>query len=233
MPHQKEYQHYAEQVAFEEELVRLGLFDLSGFGPPEVEFCQKLEQARWSMEGFNLIRSRQRSDLDDLCGANFTYRQLIECGATQSKTGLANLPREPESYTALYELCRNILDPVIEYFGMISLTYGFCSPALTKLIPGRIALELDQHAEHERNRRGRTICARLGAAADFIVEHEDMLEVAEWVAVNTPFDRLYYYGPARPFHVSYSSACNGQFVEMRALPDGHLVPRIRQRNKEL
>jgi hypothetical protein len=36
---------------------------------------------------------------------------------------------QPESYNALVELAEHVLDPVIDYFGMIRLTYGFCSPA--------------------------------------------------------------------------------------------------------
>ena len=38
---------------------------------------------------------------------------------------------------------------------------------------------------------------------DFIVDDEDMLDVARWVVANTPFDRLYVYGPDLPIHVSY------------------------------
>ena len=88
---------------------------------------------------------------------------------------MPNMPQEPDSYTALYELCRNALDPIVEYFGMIKLTYGFCSPALAKVIPGGIAPALDQHVACERNRLGRAVCSRLGASADFFAEHEDML----------------------------------------------------------
>ena len=228
----EEYPHYAEQVALEEELEHLNLFDLSGYGPPEADFHQKLDQARWAIDGFKLVRSRKVPNLDDLCGANLTYRQLIECGETQAKTGVANLPKQPESYTALYELCRNILDPVVEYFGMIKLTYGFCSPELARLIPARIAPELDQHAAHERNRLGREVCSRLGAAADFLVEHENMLEVAEWITANTAFDRLYYYGPQKPIHVSYSPARTAEFVEMQLTSVGKLVPRVRARKSD-
>lgn len=80
---------------------------------------------------------------------------------------------------------------MIDYFGMIRLTYGFASTALTKEIPGRIAPHLDQHAGHELNRAGKPICSRLGAAVDFLVEDEDMVEVAKWITANIPFDRLY------------------------------------------
>jgi hypothetical protein len=74
----------------------------------------------------------------------------------------------------LYELATHILDPVIDYFGMIRLTYGFCSHELGKHIKHRVAPKLDQHAAHERNSKGNLICPRLGAAIDFIVEDENM-----------------------------------------------------------
>jgi hypothetical protein len=51
-------------------------------------------------------------------------------------------------------------------------------------------LKRDQHAAHELNTRGKPICDRLGAAADFLVPYESMLEVAQWVVENTPLDRL-------------------------------------------
>ena len=63
-----------------------------------------------------------------------------------------------------------VLDPVIDYFGMIRLTYGFCSPELAKEVPGRIDPKRDQHAAHELNRLRNPVCSRLGAAVDFIVE---------------------------------------------------------------
>ena len=160
------------------------------------------------------------------CGRFLTYRQLIECGETQARTGLPNLPREPDSYSALLDLAVQVLDPVIDWFGMVRLTYGFCSPELAREIPGRIDPKLDQHAAHERNRRGKPICPRLGAAVDFIVDDEDMLEVARWVAANTPFDRLYFYGPDLPIHVSYGPDHSRQVVEMRPTAAGRLVPRV-------
>ena len=129
---------------------------------------------------------------------------MIECGETQAATGLPNLPKQPDSYTALLELAKNLLDPVIDYYGMIRLNYGFCSPELSRKIPGRIAPKLDQHAACECNRKGEPICPRLGAAVDFIVEDEDMAEVARWIMANLPYDRLYYYGKDRPIHLSQS-----------------------------
>jgi DNA phosphorothioation-associated putative methyltransferase len=228
----EEFANYPEQVAFDRELGQLNFFDLSGYGPSPESFNQTLEEKRWMIDGFQLLRTNTIPDLNALCGRYLTYRDLIECGETQEKENIQNLPKNPDSYTALYELALNILDPVIEYFGMIKLTYGFCSTELAKHIPGRIAPKLDQHAAHEKKKSGEFICDRLGAAIDFIVENEDMLEVAEWVASNTRFDRLYYYGTTRPIHVSYSPNYSRTFVSMRPLPNGKTVPEVRQTKRE-
>ena len=128
----EEFQNYAEQLAFEEALDNAGLMTFSGYGPSATEFDQLLETRRYVVDGFALVRSQTIPDLDAPCGQYLTYRQLIECGETQARTGIPNLPKEPDSYTALLELARHVLDPVIEYFGMIKLTYGFCSRELAK-----------------------------------------------------------------------------------------------------
>jgi hypothetical protein len=84
----------------------------------------------------------------------------------------------------------------------------------------------DQHAAHEHNRRGQPVCARLGAAVDFIVDDENMGEVARWIVANTPFDRLYCYGDDLPLHLSYGPAQARQVVMMMAGPSGRLIPRV-------
>jgi hypothetical protein len=63
---------------------------------------------------------------------------------------------------------------------------------LAKKISPRIDPSRDQHAAHELNTRGKPTCARLGAAADFFVPYQSMLEVAQWVVENTDFDRFYF-----------------------------------------
>ena len=165
-------------------------------------------------------------NLDDRCGKHFTYRSFIECGETQAKTGLPNLPKEADSYKALHELATNVLDLVVDKFGPIELTYGFSSPELIKAIPERIAPKLDQHASHEKNRIGNFICERLGAACDFIVQGKDMREVAEWVYKNTEVDRVYFYGRENPIHVSFSNKRAHQFVEMLVGKSGRRTPRV-------
>jgi DNA phosphorothioation-associated putative methyltransferase len=223
----EEFPNYAEQQSFDEHLQALNLLDLSGHGPKPEKLRDTLAQARWQIDGFELIRSRNMPELDDRCGRYLTYRQLIECGETQQTTGLANYPKQPDSYTALYDLAKYILDPVIDYFGMIRLSYGFCSHELGKHIKKRVAPKLDQHAAHELNSKNNLICPRLGAAVDFIVDDENMREVADWLAENTPFDRLYFYGEDRPIHVSYGPEQKGETIDLVLTDSGRQVPKKR------
>ena len=222
----EEFKNYPDQVAFEQALDKLKLFDLSGYGPAPNVLISELSRCRWTIVGFDLVRSQTVPKLDDPCGRFLTFRQIIECGETQARTGLTNLPIQPESYNAITELVENVLDPVIDYFGMLRLTYGFCSLHLAKQIKGRIDPKLDQHAAHELNRLGEVICKRLGAAVDFIVEDENMLEVAQWIVANTPFDRLYFYGEDKPIHVSYGPNQNRSIVRMIPGKSGRLLPRV-------
>jgi len=165
-------------------------------------------------------------NLDDMCGQNIKFRQLIECGETQSECKLANLPKVPESYQALHDLAVNIIDPVIEHFGKVQITYGFCSHELSNAIPGRIYPPLDQHAAHEVKTNGNLICPRLGAAVDFSIADKNMLEVAQWIVSNTDFDRLYFYGEDRPIHVSFGPDHSKQAVRMVRSKNGNLMPSV-------
>ncbi|MFU8789527.1 MAG: hypothetical protein ACNA7G_10885 [Methylobacter sp.] len=128
-------------------------------------------------------------------------------------------------------MATHILDPVIDYFGMIRLSYGFCSHDLGKLISKRVAAKLDQHAAHELNSKKNLIYPRLGAAVDFIVDDENMREVADWIAENTPFDRLYFYGEDRPIHVSYGPEQKGEYIDLVMTESGRQVPKVRKTNK--
>ena len=185
-----------------------------------------MEKQRWQVDRLSLIRTKIIPDIDTACGENYFYRDFIECGETQKNSGIENLPKNPDSYTALREMAQGSLDPIIDYFGPIELTFGFCSPELAKLIPGRIAPKLDQHAAYELNQNSKIICSRLGAAVDFFVEDEDMMEVARWIDENLIFDRMYFYGQERPLHISIGPEMLQQVTLM--LPDKkgyRLIPR--------
>jgi hypothetical protein len=136
-----------------------------------------------------------------------------------------NVPLRAQTYNALFDLATELLDPLIDYFGSIRLTYGFASAGLTKQIAHGIAPRLDQHAACEHSTRRAPVCDRGGAACDFIVDDEDMKEVADWIVRSLPFDRLYYYGPARPIHVSYGPTAAGEAFSMVLSRTGRLMPR--------
>jgi len=84
----------------------------------------------------------------------------------------------------------------------------------------------DQPASCELNTRGQPICKRLGAAVDFIVTDESMLEVAQWIVQYTPFDRLYFYGDDKPVHVSCGPDDKREVVIMKASKSDRSIPRV-------
>lgn len=220
----EEFPGFPEQQDFDRHLATLGLPMADGYGPEPAEFVRWLQHQRREVAGFRLIPSGRIPSLEEPCGQNFTFRQLVECGKTWERTRVNNTPRSADTYNALFELATNVLDPVIDYFGGIRLTYGFASPTLTALIKGGIAPKIDQHAACEVGSRSAAVCARKGAAVDFLVEYEDMRAVAKWITENCPFDRLYFYGNDRPIHVSYGPELLGEAYELN-VKNGRRVPR--------
>jgi len=184
-----------------------------------------LESRRLAVGAMRLIRSERIPDLDQACGKHFTFRSFIECGETQERLRLKNLPLNPATYNALYDLATQVLDPVVDYFGGIRLTYGFCSAELGRHISKRVAPKLDQHAACEVGPREGPICDRLGASCDFIVDDENMYEVADWIIANLPFDRLYFYGADRPIHISYGPENSRTAYQMVGTAGGTVVPK--------
>lgn len=163
----------------------------------------------------------------DNSSTNPYLRELIECSDTWLAHRVANTPRQPETFAALWQLRREILEPLRNEFGSLRITYGFCSDALRRKIKKGISPAIDQHAGYELDSGGRRICDRGGVAADFFVPDVDSLVVAQWVAANTPFDRLYFYGGSRPVHASVSPHPVGQVVLMTKLTAaGRKVPRV-------
>ena len=228
----EEMEEYSKQIDFEEKLEELQLFETSGHGPSPEYFDRRLEENRKEIDGFSINDSKKIPDIDQNCGENFCYRDFIECGETQKKTGITNIPKQAETYNAIYALATELLDPIVDYYGDIILTYGFCSAELGRKIPGRIAPKLDQHASHELNSRGNLICDRLGAAVDFLIEDEDMFdEVARWVYSNLEFDRIYFYSKNKPIHISYNAFENKKLIyEMTYYSQLNKIPRVMKFN---
>ena len=220
----EEFPGFPEQQEFDRQLEALGLpmaTDTAPSRPTSSNGC-RISVVRSPDCGLS-HRPASRPSTNRVA-RHYTFRQLIECGETWERTRVDNTPKSPDTYNALFELATNVLDPVIDYFGGIKLTYGFASPALTREIKGRIEPQLDQHASCELNTRGAPICPRLGAAVDFLVEYEDMYEVARWIAENCAYDRIYLYGKDRPIHVSLGPEQSREIFEL-ASRGARRVPR--------
>ena len=165
--------------------------------------------------------------LDGPCGKYLTFRDLIQAGETWRRSHIPTLPTQPGTVAALSRLAEDLLDPVIERFGPLEVTYGFASAALTRHIHGRIDPSRDQHSGHELRPDGKPICSRLGQAVDFRVRDLSSGRIAAWVVANLPFDRLYFYGADRPLHVSIGPDESRTVVTMLSGSSGRRVPRVR------
>lgn len=147
--------------------------------------------------------------LEAFCTCTQTYRHY----ASQ----IDPFPHNPnETIPALEALCQCIVDPIIGQFGpeQFRLTYGFCSADLKRWLAkkdpvtgvkhGKVSPQRDQHMAHEKNRNGHYFCSRLGAACDFQIAGLPSDELVAWiVGRRLPFDSLYFYGSARPIHISF------------------------------
>ncbi len=96
----EEFVNFEEQQEFDERLLALGHFDFDGYGPKPQTFRESLKQLRLTINGFELTDASDIPDLDDRCGKYFRYRDLIECGETQQKTGIPNAPSRPETFVS-------------------------------------------------------------------------------------------------------------------------------------
>ncbi|WP_062270706.1 hypothetical protein [Endozoicomonas arenosclerae] len=164
-----------------------------------------------------------------MCSRHFLYKDIICCGSTYQQEVIPNLPEQQKSWEAIAELAQHILDPVVDHFGKVELTYGFCGHKLGLTIlkndlPG-IAPKLDQHAGYELNSKGKRICERGGMACDFMVRDTPSSQVALWIVENCPFDRLYFYGDDRPIHVSHSRTLQKEICWMKQTRFGRRQPR--------
>ena len=149
-----------------------------------------------------------------------------------------NTPESENSLLWLKQLEDKILTPLEGSFGATTITYGFTSHELIREVlkqsPAHIAPELDQHAAHEVNTKGRRICKRDGAACDIYINgYENQMQViASYIIDNLEFDRLYFYGDSRPLHISVGPE-QSRFVQiMTTRPDGKRHPGMRGVGKD-
>jgi len=161
------------------------------------------------------------------CSNHFKYQDFFHCSDTYQSTQVDNLPQNDATYSFIKQLANDILEPCIEYFGSLKLTYGFCSHELSRAIRkrnGGIYPPLDQHAGMEQKATGELICPRGGIAADFHCLPTSSLTVSKFIVDQLPFDRLYFYGEDRPVHVSVNEKPINQIVLMQKA-QSRVVPR--------
>lgn len=167
--------------------------------------------------------------LDAKCSRHFTWRALIACGPTYERL-LADgyevaPPQQLESWRMLAGLAQSVLDPLVQNFGSLVLSYGFAPHSLTRHIAKGIAPLLDQHVCCEVDVRRQPVCQRGGAAVDFAVPGTSSRVIAEWLCANLPVDRMYFYGKKKPIHVSWHPQPNASFWSMVKGPSGRSIPR--------
>jgi zinc D-Ala-D-Ala carboxypeptidase len=114
---------------------------------------------------------------------------------TATRFGLENSPTQ-DQIAALTDLAKNVLQPVRDQFGPVTISSGFRSAALNRAIGG------SSTSQHSR-----------GEAADFEAVGISNLRVAEWIRDNLEFDQLILEGfnPAQGansgwIHVSYTTS---------------------------
>ncbi|MCF7970009.1 MAG: hypothetical protein K9L22_02450 [Methylococcaceae bacterium] len=167
--------------------------------------------------------------LSNYCSKHFKYLDFIDCGETQEKNQLVNSPKDPRTIAAIESLATGILDPVVEQFGELKLTYGLCANDLLLQIKKRpspgIAPQLDQHAGYEVNSKNKRICQRDGFACDFYALNTDSLAVAKWIVMHLPFDRLYFYGKNRPIHISIAPENSFAITLLEQSPTERRIPK--------
>ena len=170
-------------------------------------------------------------------------RTLLHCCETWQVLAarnqlLQNRPQQPETWHAIEQLDRELIQPLESRYGIVILTYGFAGRELTKAVEKRageggwlpnISPASDQHAGHELNTHGTRICKRDGFAVDLRVPGQSSLDVAAWVSENLPFDRMYLYDDERPFHLSWAPNPVAMVVRMVKMESGRLVPRVVRR----
>jgi len=157
---------------------------------------------------------------------------------------IENHPEKQETWDAIAGMQRDLLAPLEERYGVVVLTYGFAGRELVKAITKRamaggwlrnITPKLDQHASYELNSNGNRICDRDGIAVDLRVPGQSSDDVSTWVLENLPFDRMYLYGPDRPFHMSWAPEATrvGQVVRMMPKAGGGLRPQVTVRGRKV
>jgi hypothetical protein len=114
--------------------------------------------------------------------------------------GIPNVPSslDGDEVEGMCGLCKHILDPIVDQFGSVSITFGYCSVQLWKFWY-KDGSTNDLHTF--RSQRG-----VLGGAVDITIHrHPDPRPVMNWVRDNCIYDRVIVYPGSRILCVAWTS----------------------------
>jgi hypothetical protein len=138
---------------------------------------------------------KQRANLrpqDIQVGKHFVLSDFLY-SQTAIVQGIPNCPRslDGSEVAGMRGLCSAILDPVVEQFGPISITFAYCSPELWQHWYGDGGSTNDLHTFLPR--RG-----MVGGAADILIHSlSDARTGLNWIRDNCVYDRLILYPNSR------------------------------------
>ncbi len=151
-------------------------------------------------------------------------------GKHTQAANINNIPKQQDTISALTQLTNELIMPIEQVFGIVTITYGFTSSELCRYIqkhsPKGTATKLDQHASFELNTQQNRINLRDGAACDFIVNtyKHKMGLVVQYICDNLNYDKIYYYGEDRPIHASVSTQPAKHLQIMKKSDKGRRYP---------
>lgn len=102
--------------------------------------------------------------------------------------GVPNMPEyDSPEVDGIRGLATNLLDPIVEQFGQLSITYGFCTPELWRLMYGGRSMTSLHTFKPPRN--------QIGGACDILVHAfpDDPRPVLNWIRQSLVYDRLIIY----------------------------------------
>jgi hypothetical protein len=130
--------------------------------------------------------------------------------------GIPNVPLgfDGPEVAGIRGLCAHILDPVVEQFGPVSITFGYCSAALWRRMYGANANLSDLHTFKPKQ-------GGIGGAVDIVIHHhEDARPVMRWIKENCIYDRLIAYPGSRILCVAWCETKPRRHCKEWVIPEG-------------
>jgi hypothetical protein len=182
-------------------------------------------------------KPRSYSSLEDLgrvrLSRHFFLREFLysEIGSFYGKP---NLPDDPSLAIAAGEqLCKQLLDPLVETFGPIAIRSSYRSPDLnhfgaTEVKPQRCSRNEANYASHIWDKRD--VKGRMGACACVVVpwfsdqyeQGRDWRDLAWWIHDHLPYHAMYFFPKRAAFNFTWREDPSPQIASYVA-PKGTLL----------